>query len=85
MAEVATAKIQGPPPELEREPLVLNNRSLGWISDKIAGNVVGSRKSIPLGQHGGRREYPHGASAVHDRHCRFPPGPNPRICHDRLF
>jgi molybdopterin-containing oxidoreductase family membrane subunit len=25
------------PKELEREPLVLNQRSLGWISDRIAG------------------------------------------------
>ena len=24
-----------PPKELEREPLVLNNRSLGWISDRV--------------------------------------------------
>ncbi len=28
-----------PPRELEREPLVLNNRSLGWISDRICGIV----------------------------------------------
>ena len=26
-----------PPRELQREPLVLNRRSLGWISDQIAG------------------------------------------------
>jgi molybdopterin-containing oxidoreductase family membrane subunit len=31
------AKIAPPPRELEREPLVLQNRSLGWISDKVAG------------------------------------------------
>jgi molybdopterin-containing oxidoreductase family membrane subunit len=30
-------KIAAPPAGLEREPLVLNNRSLGWISDKVAG------------------------------------------------
>ena len=38
MAEIATTvKVQAPPTELERAPLVLNNRSVGWISDKIAG------------------------------------------------
>jgi len=30
-------KVYDPPKELEREPLVLNNRSLGWITDTIAG------------------------------------------------
>ncbi len=30
-------KIAAPPVELERQPLVLNNRPLGWISDKVAG------------------------------------------------
>lgn len=44
MAHTASAHEQGlklaePPPELQREPLVLNQRSLGWISDKIAGIV----------------------------------------------
>ena len=29
------------PPELEREPLVRNQRSLGWISDHIAGVAEG--------------------------------------------
>ena len=28
-----------PPPELERVPLVWNNRGIGWLSDKIAGIV----------------------------------------------
>ena len=41
MAEVTTVKVQAPPVELEREPLVLNNRSFGWISDKIAGIAEG--------------------------------------------
>jgi molybdopterin-containing oxidoreductase family membrane subunit len=30
-----------PPPELERQPLVLNQRPLGWISDHIAGVAEG--------------------------------------------
>ena len=30
-----------PPPELERVPLVANNRSLGWISDAVAGVAEG--------------------------------------------
>ena len=30
-----------PPPELERKPLVLNQRGLDWISDKIAGIIEG--------------------------------------------
>ena len=33
--------VSAPPIELEREPLVLNNRSFGWISDRIAGIVEG--------------------------------------------
>ncbi len=45
MASVSSSpsgpKIQGPPVELEREPLVLNNRSLGWLSDQIAGIAEG--------------------------------------------
>jgi Ni/Fe-hydrogenase subunit HybB-like protein len=32
-------RVQAPPPELEREPLVANNRSIGWISDRIAGVI----------------------------------------------
>jgi Ni/Fe-hydrogenase subunit HybB-like protein len=40
MAEhVTTLKVQAPPAELEREPLVANQRSPGWISDAIAGIV----------------------------------------------
>ncbi|MEO7297661.1 MAG: NrfD/PsrC family molybdoenzyme membrane anchor subunit [Verrucomicrobiota bacterium] len=41
MAQVTTVKVEAPPVELEREPLVLNNRSFGWISDKIAGIAEG--------------------------------------------
>jgi molybdopterin-containing oxidoreductase family membrane subunit len=33
--------IPAPPAELVRAPLVLNNRSLGWISDRIAGIAEG--------------------------------------------
>ena len=36
-----SVKIAAPPREIEREPLVLNNRSLGWISDQIAGIIEG--------------------------------------------
>jgi molybdopterin-containing oxidoreductase family membrane subunit len=42
MAEaVTTIKLQAPPPELEREPLVANRRGPGWISDRIAGVIEG--------------------------------------------
>ena len=38
MSEIATSlKVQAPPAALERAPLVLNSRGIGWISDKIAG------------------------------------------------
>src|SRR5262249_12672009 len=37
----ATLKVNGPPPELERVPLVANQRSIGWISDRIAGITEG--------------------------------------------
>jgi molybdopterin-containing oxidoreductase family membrane subunit len=37
----ATMKIQGPPAELEREPLVTNNRSLGWLSDQVSAIIEG--------------------------------------------
>jgi Ni/Fe-hydrogenase subunit HybB-like protein len=37
----ASVEIQAPPAALEREPLVLNRRSLGWITDKIAGICEG--------------------------------------------
>lgn len=30
-------KVYDPPKELERQPLVLNHRSLGWVTDAIAG------------------------------------------------
>jgi molybdopterin-containing oxidoreductase family membrane subunit len=34
-------KVHGPPPELEREPLVRNQRGIGWLSDTIAGVAEG--------------------------------------------
>ena len=37
----ASVKIAPPPEELERPALVENNRSLGWISDTVAGVIVG--------------------------------------------
>lgn len=36
-APVPALKVSDPPKELEREPLVLNNRSLNWITESIAG------------------------------------------------
>ncbi len=42
MAEHATdLKLAPPPRELQREPLVANNRSIGWISDRVAGIIEG--------------------------------------------
>jgi molybdopterin-containing oxidoreductase family membrane subunit len=42
MADVAAeSKLPLPPPELEREPLVGNARSPGWISDQVAAIVEG--------------------------------------------
>lgn len=46
MSEAAVAmpvdvKVEAPPAELERAPLVLNNRSLGWLTDHIAGVAEG--------------------------------------------
>ncbi|MGA1235744.1 MAG: NrfD/PsrC family molybdoenzyme membrane anchor subunit [Limisphaerales bacterium] len=42
MAEAASEyKLVAPPPELEREPLVSNTRSPGWISDQVAAIVEG--------------------------------------------
>ncbi len=38
---VSDLKVVAPPRELEREPLVANNRSIGWISDRVAGIVEG--------------------------------------------
>jgi len=37
----APIKVAAPPPELERPPLVLNQRSPGWITDHVAGVVEG--------------------------------------------
>ena len=37
----ASLKLQPPPPELAREPLVGNQRSIGWISDTVAGVAEG--------------------------------------------
>ena len=40
MAEAVIAsslKLQPPPPELARQPLVSNQRPIGWISDAVAG------------------------------------------------
>jgi len=37
----AAVKVEAPPPELERQPLVLNQRPLGWITDHIAGVAEG--------------------------------------------
>jgi Ni/Fe-hydrogenase subunit HybB-like protein len=42
MAEtVTTLKLQAPPVELQREPLVGNQRNIGWISDRVAGIAEG--------------------------------------------
>jgi len=42
MAEAVTSlKLQAPPAELEREPLVANRRSFGWISDQVSALVEG--------------------------------------------
>ena len=38
---VATVPVAAAPVELEREPLVANRRSVGWISDQIAGVAEG--------------------------------------------
>src|SRR6059036_3299703 len=37
----ASVKVQPPPPELAREPLVAHQRSIGWISDAVAGVAEG--------------------------------------------
>jgi len=43
MAEVISAlAVPAPPPELRRIPLVANQRSLGWLSDRVAGLVEGA-------------------------------------------
>jgi Ni/Fe-hydrogenase subunit HybB-like protein len=41
VATISGIKVQAPPRELEREPLVSNLRSPGWISDAIAGVAEG--------------------------------------------
>ncbi len=38
---VLLAPLQDPPPELERQPLVQNQRGFAWISDRIAGVAEG--------------------------------------------
>ena len=51
MAQVATSlKLQAPPPELEREPLVRNQHGPGWISDRIAGVIEGKTPEITIDQ-----------------------------------
>jgi molybdopterin-containing oxidoreductase family membrane subunit len=40
-AIASAARIPQPPAELERIPLVANNRSLGWISNRVAGLAEG--------------------------------------------
>ena len=40
-ASTTDLKLQAPPVELEREPLVENRRSIGWISDQIAMVIEG--------------------------------------------
>ncbi|MBI5775114.1 MAG: polysulfide reductase NrfD, partial [Verrucomicrobia bacterium] len=42
VAEKSTVAVAAPPAGLEREPLVLNNRGIGWISDRVAGICEGS-------------------------------------------
>src|SRR5437667_2658047 len=37
----ASFKVQPPPPQLAREPLVANQRPIGWISDAVAGVAEG--------------------------------------------
>src|SRR5258707_11772842 len=39
--QVAGIVVKAPPRELEREPMVRNQRSIGWISDAIAGVAEG--------------------------------------------
>ena len=44
MADAATQpviKVAPPPRELERQPLIANQRNLGWISDRVAGVAEG--------------------------------------------
>ncbi|MCI0539310.1 MAG: polysulfide reductase NrfD [Verrucomicrobiales bacterium] len=46
-AHGAVLKVAEPPRELERPPLVLNQRPLGWISDKIASIVEAPIRNTP--------------------------------------
>src|SRR5689334_1028622 len=39
--EKPVVNVVAPPAELERQPLVLNRRSMGWISDRVAGIAEG--------------------------------------------
>src|SRR5882672_8134723 len=39
--QVAGIVVKAPPAELEREPMVANQRSIAWISDAIAGVAEG--------------------------------------------
>jgi len=41
MDDNSVIKAQAPPMELERIPLVANQRGLGWLSDRIAGVIEG--------------------------------------------
>ena len=41
---VSQIKVPVPPPELERVPLVQNNRSFAWISDRVS--AITDRKSV---------------------------------------
>jgi Ni/Fe-hydrogenase subunit HybB-like protein len=41
VAVTTPLELEAPPPGLEREPLVTNNRSLGWISDQVAAITEG--------------------------------------------
>src|SRR4051812_37943712 len=38
---VTSLKLQPPPAELQRIPLVGNNRSIGWVSDQVAAIIEG--------------------------------------------
>ena len=39
--EAAQVRVEAAPAELEREPLIAHNRSIGWLSDTIAGVAEG--------------------------------------------
>ena len=49
MSEVATQiQVPVPPKELERVPLVTNNRSFGWISDRVSAITEGKAPLLSL-------------------------------------